>query len=379
MSRLTLCVMARNEEKNIGRALESFRGVADETVIVDTGSSDRTKEITARFGARLFDFEWIDDFSAVRNFMFAQATSEWIFHLDADEALLPESIAELKEVLIRGDVQGAVILRQDIADLKHPDAFTEMWQLRLFRREALPKQIGRCHPHFEPPLEMIAASRGRQVVPTGIRIRHWGYVEEMKQAKLERGARLLQLELAERPGQLYYLSELVRTQLVLRDPAARQTLQEASEILAGHRESPGIAAMGLLETLIMLPPGQQPVGWSARRAAELAMQWFPTSIPLRWQIARTAFIEEDFSLALLQLEAIRDLGRSGNYDRSISFNPALLGAELHLNLGVCYVREAKLDKAEDAFNAIRDDPDYGPMARENLETVARLKREYEPS
>lgn len=86
---ISLCMIVRNEEKVLARCLESVRGCVDEIVIVDTGSSDATKEIAARYTDRIYDFEWIDDFSAARNYAFEQATGDYLLWLDADDVLLP--------------------------------------------------------------------------------------------------------------------------------------------------------------------------------------------------------------------------------------------------------------------------------------------------
>ena len=68
-------MIVKNEENNLPRCLESVRDLADELIIVDTGSTDRTKEVAASFGAAIFDFEWCDDFAAARNFAFSKASS----------------------------------------------------------------------------------------------------------------------------------------------------------------------------------------------------------------------------------------------------------------------------------------------------------------
>jgi len=86
---LTLCMIVRDEQDTLSRCLDSVAGVFDEIVIVDTGSKDATKEIAARRGARVVEFEWIDDFAAARNFAFAQGSSELLMWLDADDVLLP--------------------------------------------------------------------------------------------------------------------------------------------------------------------------------------------------------------------------------------------------------------------------------------------------
>ncbi len=95
MPTMSLCMIVRNEQGTLDRCLESVAGVFDEIVIVDTGSTDATKEVAARCGARVFDFPWIDDFAAARNFAFAQGSSEYLMWLDADDVLLPNDRQKL--------------------------------------------------------------------------------------------------------------------------------------------------------------------------------------------------------------------------------------------------------------------------------------------
>lgn len=85
MISISLCMIVKNEEAVIGRCLDSVQEIADEINIVDTGSVDKTKDIAARYTDRIFDFKWIDDFAAARNFSFQQATSDYILWLDADD------------------------------------------------------------------------------------------------------------------------------------------------------------------------------------------------------------------------------------------------------------------------------------------------------
>ncbi len=84
---VSLCMIVKNEEDVLERCLTSVKSIVDEIIIVDTGSTDRTKEIAANFGAKIVDFKWIDDFSAARNYAFSQATEEYILWLDADDYL----------------------------------------------------------------------------------------------------------------------------------------------------------------------------------------------------------------------------------------------------------------------------------------------------
>lgn len=103
MIRISLCMIVKNEERVLARCLDSVKDLMDEIIIVDTGSTDRTKEIAKRYTDKIFDFEWIQDFSAARNFAFSQAKMEYIYTADADEVLDAENrkrFQYLKECLL---------------------------------------------------------------------------------------------------------------------------------------------------------------------------------------------------------------------------------------------------------------------------------------
>ncbi len=84
---ISLCMIVKNEERVLARCLDSVADLMDEIVIVDTGSTDRTKEIAAKYTDQIYDFKWVDDFSAARNFAFSKARMDYIYSADADEVL----------------------------------------------------------------------------------------------------------------------------------------------------------------------------------------------------------------------------------------------------------------------------------------------------
>lgn len=103
MITISLCMIVKNEEKVLARCLESVAGLMDEIIIVDTGSTDRTKEVAAHYTDKIYDFEWIHDFAAARNFAFSKAGMEYIYSADADEVLDEENreaFLHLKETLM---------------------------------------------------------------------------------------------------------------------------------------------------------------------------------------------------------------------------------------------------------------------------------------
>ena len=103
MIEISLCMIVKNEEKILTRCLDSVADLVDEIVIVDTGSTDATKKIAANYTDKIYDFTWVDDFSAARNFAFSKAEKDYIYTADADEVIDEENrkrFRELKEVLL---------------------------------------------------------------------------------------------------------------------------------------------------------------------------------------------------------------------------------------------------------------------------------------
>lgn len=103
MISISLCMIVKNEEKIIARCLDSVKDLMDEIIIIDTGSTDSTKEIAARYTDKIYDYEWTHDFAAARNFSFSKATMDYIYTADADEVIDPENFErfmQLKECLL---------------------------------------------------------------------------------------------------------------------------------------------------------------------------------------------------------------------------------------------------------------------------------------
>ena len=91
-------MIVKDEELVLGRCLNSVKNLVDEIIIVDTGSTDKTKEIAALYTDKIYDFKWINDFSAARNYSFSKATKDYIMWLDADDVLLEEDQIKLQDL-----------------------------------------------------------------------------------------------------------------------------------------------------------------------------------------------------------------------------------------------------------------------------------------
>jgi glycosyltransferase involved in cell wall biosynthesis len=91
---VSVCLIVKNEEAVLKRCLDSLKDIADEYVIVDTGSDDSTKEIASAYTDRIYDLEWTDDFAAARNYAFSKCSCDYIYSADADEMLDDKAIAQ---------------------------------------------------------------------------------------------------------------------------------------------------------------------------------------------------------------------------------------------------------------------------------------------
>lgn len=148
---ISLCMIVRDEEPVLARCLESVRDIADEIVIVDTGSADRTKEAAAAYTDRIYDFPWVDDFAAARNYSFSKAEKEYILWLDADDVLEESdrlAFRKLKEELDpRTDM---VMMRYNIAFDEEGRPVFSYERERLMRREAGFRWKGAVHEVIQP-------------------------------------------------------------------------------------------------------------------------------------------------------------------------------------------------------------------------------------
>src|SRR3989304_7398638 len=98
ITRLSLCMIVKNEEKNIVPCIEGIRDIVDEIIIVDTGSNDATLELAVKIGAKVFSFPWSENFSTARNESIRHATGDFILWLDADDRIKPEEKTKLLQL-----------------------------------------------------------------------------------------------------------------------------------------------------------------------------------------------------------------------------------------------------------------------------------------
>ena len=151
MITISLCMIVKNEEKVLARCLESTKDIVDEIIIVDTGSTDKTKEIAKKYTNKILDFEWINDFSAARNYSFSRASKEYILWLDADDVILDkdrEKLLKLKETL--SNKVDFVMMKYNVAFDEYGNATFSYYRERLIKNNKRVKWISPIHEAISP-------------------------------------------------------------------------------------------------------------------------------------------------------------------------------------------------------------------------------------
>ncbi|MCI8584791.1 MAG: glycosyltransferase family 2 protein [Lachnospiraceae bacterium] len=196
--RISQCMIVKNEEKNIERALTWGKQIMWEQIVVDTGSEDQTAEIAEKMGAKVCVFPWIDDFAAAKNYAICQAKGDWIAFLDADEYMNPQDARKLPGILEQLSRRGLEALSTGWQQLDDEgQIFSSGTQIRVFRNDPKIRYRRRIH-------EQLEAAGGRELrvgnVVQELSIFHEGYQTKALKGKSGRNRRLIQEELKEHPG-----------------------------------------------------------------------------------------------------------------------------------------------------------------------------------
>ena len=201
MITISLCMSVKNEASTLPRCLDTVGDLADEIIIVDTGSTDNTMEIAKQYTDLIYQFEWCDNFSAARNYAFAQASMEYCMWLDADDVLEPEDqkrFQELKAALPAGT--DMVMLPYHTAPDEDGRPAITYYRERLVRREAGFRWEGAIH-------EAIAPSGTLYYGAAAVTHRRSGTGDPDRNLRIFEGLRSRGIALSPRE-QFYYAREL---------------------------------------------------------------------------------------------------------------------------------------------------------------------------
>lgn len=343
-TRLSLAMITRNNESMIRAALNSAAAWVDEIVVVDTGSTDRTKSICQDMGAHVFDFPWCDDFSAARNESLRHCSGDWVFWMDSDDILPPSQGRRLRSLVsapLAGSECKAFVLQVHCTDGRSGH-MTIVDHVKVFPNWENLRFEFRIHEQILPSIRRL----GGEVIFTNIHVVHIGTVHSQasRASKLARDLRLLELEQITNPNHPFVLFNLGMTYddaerfedavTVLRDCVRRSSagdshLRKAWSILSNSLRCLGRhdqALEAINEGLVAYPA--DPELLFRRGALNQTCGWFEQAV-------------HDYR-HLLELPSERVFQ---------SIDPTIVGFKLHHNLAICFYELGQRDNAVASWEA----------------------------
>jgi tetratricopeptide (TPR) repeat protein len=350
--RVSLCLIVKDEEDQLPACLPSAADLVDEIIVVDTGSADRTKDVAAELGARVFDFGWCDSFSAARNESLRHATGDWILWLDADEYFDAENRARFRALRDRLDGEAAAyVMRQRSASQVPDGSPTLVEQCRLFRNRPQIRWSYRVHEQIRPAVNRL----GHEVRFTDLTIDHAGYTDpQLLQEKIRRNLRLLHLEEAEQPHDPFTLFNLAWAYLETGRP--EQGIVYARRSLA--RSAPGDSIVRKLHVILAraherLGQPREALAWCCAGRARC-----PDDAELLFQEGVLLLALDEPRRAELVLRTLLAL-RPGEHFASV--DAGLRGHKARHQLARALQAQGRADEAEDQWRAaLAERPRFAP-------------------
>ncbi|MEF2968102.1 glycosyltransferase family 2 protein [Paenibacillus sp. M1] len=335
MPTLSLVMIAKNESATLARCLDSVVPLVDEIILVDTGSTDNTKEIALSYQARVFDFEWNQNFAEARNYALERSTSDWNLVLDADEYISNDCGQAIRQFMDGGQAIGRV-KRIDKYQDKNGVAYAQCFISRLFPRGLYYK--GRIHEQVQSDLPRVKLS---------VEVQHDGYYQKVKSG---RNIPILQLEIQDHPNDPYYHYQIAKEYKGIDDHnAAYLHLQEAYKRITRQEMYAPYVIVNLLYEIL------------ATGHLEEGLQLIEREKEFLWEFSDFHFASGVFYLDLIMSNTAKyinylpqieqsylrclEIGETDQYDSVIGTGSF---AALH-NLGVFYEVTGNKEKASTCY------------------------------
>lgn len=376
---LSLCMIARDNQRTIEAALATVVPWVDELIVVDTGSVDETPRIAEGFGARLGQFSWCDDFAAARNHSLDLATGRWVFWMDTDDTLPEHCGKGLRELLSSGpddDVLGFVMQvhcpasrpGQDPIEPSRLSAATIVDHVKVFRNLPEIRFEGVIHEQVLPSIRQI----GGRVEWTDLFVIHSGSDEspEGRHRKLERDLRLLRKDANLRPNHPFVLFNLGMTLLFAgRSAEAIEPLSKCLRVSNTGESHLRKAYALLVEALATVRHHE-----NALLKCWEGLGRFPSDAELSFKLGRLLMAEGNWVDAIEAFERISSRPAQRYFS---SFDPAITGYKMAANLAICFEAMGDLDQSLRHWaSSIRDYP-YQVDAWESIIGLTQQTGNYE--
>lgn len=359
--RISLCMIVRNEEAKLARALTSAAPWVGEIVVVDTGSTDRTVAIAESFGAKVVHFPWCDDFSAARNASLEAATREWALVLDADEEFVVVDPIELGKAVRQDVIAGITFHYHNLLD----DGTTGVGPLfRLFRRTLRGMRYrGELH-------EQVAAVADGQVNTTALAcayIKHDGHTsaEMASKGKLERNVTLARKLVANRPEDPFSWYALGLS-LAMIDTKEMATMFERALALLAAQGKTGAGEAYVVQLYQQLIAVYRASGEEAKARTMLdrGCEIFPHSPDLHFVRGQVRLERQDFAGALADFALCLSPEAAGFY---MILVPIAVGYGARSGMAIALLNLGRYDEAEALLRqAIQESPESYAIPRQML-------------
>ena len=329
-------MIVRNEERFLEGCLESIKDVVDEIVIVDTGSTDRSKEIAARYGARVFDFPWSDDFAAARNESLEKCRGEWILYIDADERLRPAGRDEVRRIL--SDRRNAAYTVRF-----HPiGGYTAYKEYRIFMNDPRVRFESAIHETMLNTLLAAAEEDGLGIGDCPLAIDHIGYDGDLMH-KHRRNLPLLIKQIERNPARMYLRWQLGVAQKGLGDvEGAEKTWTEAIEMTRGKKDASHDDSHAYYEMICLVNErGGDPSG-----LLDEALCLFPDNYLLIWTRALMLTRSGRFEEAVKLLKGLVSVDPETLVEGPLSYNSAIFGELSYGPLADCLFKLGEYGESE---------------------------------
>lgn len=332
-TQLSAALIVRNEERFLEGCLRSLFGRVDEIVVVDTGSTDRSREIAGDLGARVLDYRWAGDFAAARNAAVDAARGAWVLYIDADERVVEFDHDAVARLL-------ADPLHICYTVLFRPAAgYTRYREYRLFRNHPALRFRGVIHESILPALDELCRRTKLSIGECPVALDHLGYDGDLT-PKHERNLPLLRARLAADPDHVYSWDHLGTTLLGLGDEgAAEAAWRRAIAVVRAARRVTSVESLPYLHLAGFLLDRKR----DAAALLEEGCRRFPENHSLTWLRGRCLIDVGDFIGAMPLFGRLAAIHAKDLASGRLAFDASIFGAQAHAALGLCAFRLGRYD------------------------------------
>ncbi len=349
---LSACLIVKNEERFLPACLQSLQSIADEIIVVDTGSTDQTPAIAERFGAKVLHFPWCNDFAAARNFSLQHAQGEWILIIDADEQVInPEVVRPFLQQL-SPQIGGVFVQLLSVAPVQSGSKQHVNYLVRIVRNHPDIRFEGVIHEQISPAIQKA----GYHATLSPIQLYHRGYAltPEQMRAKAQRNLELLNAHLEAHPEDGYAWFQRGKTLLLLEqlEQAAADFDQALSLLPADH-----LARIQALNYRAWLAFHHQHFN-TARQLVTESLKQQPEQAFAYYLLGELLFQTRQYEEALEAFHKMQAFAQKPSVSAAMAGELILPPAERHFLLGKTYLQVGQLSEAEKHFRAgIEHNPD----------------------